>query len=113
MRTFNRRQFLSFGTEMKPRPSDYWVHVSRRAMACRFEITLPAADRRGIIAARQALDEIDRLEAQLTVYQDDSEVSFINRTGSDAPVAVEPHLFDLLRLSQILHRETHGAFDIT
>lgn len=113
MRTLNRRQFLSVGSEMRPKPAGYWVHVSRPAMACRFEITLPAEDPGGIGAASQALDAIDRLEAQLTVYQDDSEVSYINRTAGDSPVAVESHLFDLLRLSQTLHQETYGAFDIT
>ncbi len=82
-------------------------------MACRFEVTLPASDSGGIAAARSALDEIDRLEAQLTVYQESSEVSSINRRAGEAAVAVEPSLFNLLSLAKKLHRETDGAFDLT
>lgn len=89
------------------------MHVARKAMACRFEVTLPVSDPGGIAAARWALDEIDRLEAQLTVYRDSSEVSYINHHGGEAAVAIEPRLFELLLLSQQLHRETGGAFDIT
>src|SRR5262249_37579752 len=113
MRTFNRRQFLSFASAAHPSPSGYWVHVAREAMACRFEVTLPATVPGGIAAASFALDEVDRLEAQLTVYRDDSEVSGINRKAADGPVAVERGLFELLWLSKQLHRETEGAFDIS
>jgi thiamine biosynthesis lipoprotein len=49
----------------------------------------------------------------LTVYQDNSDVSYINRHAAETGVAVEPDLFDLLLLSQQLHRETKGTFDIT
>ncbi len=113
MRTLNRRQFLSFAERARPPPSDYWVHVAREAMACRFEVTLPASDPGGIAAARSALDEIERLEAQLTVYQESSEVSSINRRAGEAAVAVEPSLFNLLVLAEKLHRETDGTFDLT
>ncbi len=113
MRTLNRRQFLSFVPKPRAGASSHWVHVAREAMACRFEVTLPMTDPRGIPAARWALDEIDRLEAQLTVYRDNSDVSCINRNAGEAAVQVESHLFELLLLSQELHRETGGAFDIT
>jgi len=113
MRTFNRRQFLSFAPAAQRPLSGYWVHVAREAMACRFEVTLPATEPRGIAAASFALDEVDRLEAQLTVYRDDSEVSEINRNAAEGPVEVERGLFELLSLSKQLHRETDGAFDIT
>jgi thiamine biosynthesis lipoprotein len=89
------------------------VHVAREAMACRFEVTLPASEPGGIAAARSALDEIERLEAQLTVYRESSEVSAINRRAGEAAVAVEPSLFNLLSLAEELHRETAGAFDLT
>jgi thiamine biosynthesis lipoprotein len=109
----NRRQFLSLARPQTPTPSGYWIHVSREAMACRFEITLPARDQKGLEAARLALDEIDRLEAQLTVFRDSSEISHINRAAAEIPVAVEPGLFELLLLARQLHRDTDGAFDIT
>ena len=40
-------------------------------MACRFEITLASQDVAGVPHARGALDEIDRLEAQLSVFRED------------------------------------------
>jgi thiamine biosynthesis lipoprotein len=86
--------------------------ASRRAMACRFEIVLPATRRDAIAAASAALDEVDQLEDQLTVYNDDSEVSRINLLAAAAPVPVEPRLFDLFETALRLNAATDGAFDI-
>src|SRR5262249_48226949 len=46
--------------------------ASRRAMATDFEIALPFATPDALPAAEAALDLIDALEQQLTVYRDDS-----------------------------------------
>jgi thiamine biosynthesis lipoprotein len=86
--------------------------LSRRAMACRFEIYLCAGDRDGAAGAAAALDEIDRLERQMTVYRDDSEVARINRLAARRCVRVERGLFSLLQRSQRLSQRTEGAFDI-
>ncbi len=59
------------------------------------------------------LDLIDALEAQMTVYRDDSEVSRLNSTAHRGPVAVEPRLFRLLEDAVALSRETEGAYDVT
>jgi thiamine biosynthesis lipoprotein len=82
-------------------------------MACRFDVTLPLTARAGIRVARSALDQIDLLERQLTVFREDSEVSCINNHAARQPVRVEPALFELLMLSRRLHHQTGGAFDIT
>jgi thiamine biosynthesis lipoprotein len=108
-----RRAFLNF-SPIRPAPSSgYWQRVSRAAMACRFEVTLPLEDQAGVSAARQALDEVDRLEEQLTIFRESSEVSFINREAATNPARVEQSLFSLLLLCRELCRETGGAFDIT
>src|SRR5215813_5738423 len=108
-----RRAFLNFSPLRPAPPASYWQHVSRPAMACRFEVTLPLEDQAGVSAARQALDEVDRLEEQLTIFRESSEVSFINRRAAESPVQVEESLFSLLLLCRDLCRETGGAFDIT
>jgi FAD:protein FMN transferase len=108
-----RRAFLSLSPTRPAPPSGYWQHVSRAAMACRFEVTLPLEDQAGVSVARQALDEVDRLEDQLTIFRDSSEVSFINREAAAGPVCVERSLFSLLLLCRELCRDTGGAFDIT
>jgi FAD:protein FMN transferase len=86
----------------------------RRAMACEFEIQLPAAESDSsteVILA--ALDLLEVLEAQLTIYHSDSEVLRINRLAVERPIAVEPRLFALLELAARLHQETDGALDLT
>src|SRR5262245_18538998 len=98
-----------------PAPGDEGalVRLARRAMATTFEVFLPCGTPDAIEAASDALDEIDRLEAQLTVYRDTSEVSQLNRRAPAEWVPVEPGLFGLLQLAKRLHAETEGAFDIS
>jgi len=108
-----RRAFLTLSPIRSAPPASYWQHVSRPAMACRFEVTLPLEDQAGVSVARQALDEVGRLEEQLTIFRESSEVGLINRQAAEGLVRVEESLFSLLLLSQELCRETGGAFDIT
>lgn len=88
------------------------LRFARQAMATTFEVVLPFGTPHAHIAADAALDEIDRLEAQLTVYRDDSEVSRLNANAAAAPVIVEENLFQLFARAQVLHEQTAGAFDI-
>jgi FAD:protein FMN transferase len=90
-----------------------WLRVHRTAMACRVEVVLPGEDARLVPAAREALDEADRLEAMLTVYRETSDLSGVNRHAAARPVAVPAELFDVLRRSMELREATDGAFDIT
>lgn len=114
MQTLKRREFLNpTAPRRAPSPEGYWVHVSRAAMACRFEVTTASRERAGIEAAREALDEVDRIEDQLTVFRETSEVSLVNRHAATEAVRVTPSLFELLRLSEQMRRETGGAFDVT
>ena len=61
------------------------VHYSRQAMATTFEVMLPLGTPQALKAAQDALDEINRLEEQLTVYRDTSEVSRLNRELPSRP----------------------------
>ncbi len=92
----------------------YLVSVSREAMACTFEIALNAGQYPGgTDVAIEALDLVDRLEDQLTIYREQSEVSRLNRRAASEPIVVERGLFDLLALAKQLAEETAGAVDIT
>jgi len=82
-------------------------------MACRFEVVLPGEDARHVSAARAALDIADRLEAQLSVFRETSELSGVNRCAADQPTEVSRPLFALLQRAARIHAETGGAFDIT
>ncbi len=90
------------------------VTVARRAMATRFEILLHGEDAARLRAAGDAaLDEIERLEAQLSLYRPASEISRLNRRAAAGPVRVSPPVFQLLQHAQRIWRETDGAFDPT
>lgn len=94
----------------------YVVSLKRRAMACDFEVMLNADradDRTPSSAGLAALDLVDELESQMTVYRAESEVQTINRMAADDWVGVESQLFGVLELAGQLHRDTDGAFDIT
>ncbi len=82
-------------------------------MATTFEILFPVDQPRAAELAEAAFELIDELEAQLTVYRDDSEVSRLNARALNEPVAVESHLFQLLVEADRLTRETGAAFDVT
>jgi thiamine biosynthesis lipoprotein len=90
------------------------VSVCRRAMACEFEVQL-AANRNdnSMEHVFEALDLVESLETQMTVYRDDSEVIRLNHRAAQEPVAVEPRLFGLFLQAQQLNQETDGALDIT
>ena len=90
------------------------VAVARNAMATRFEIVLHGDNSPALRAAgEEALDEIQRIEAQLSLYQPTSEVSRVTVRAAREAVRVTPELFRLLQQAKELHRETGGAFDIT
>ena len=92
----------------------YAVHISRKAMACEFEIVLNAGQyESGTEIALDALDLVERLESQLSFFRTDSEISEVNRSAAEEPVRVEKQLFSLLTMAAAICRETGGAFDLT
>jgi thiamine biosynthesis lipoprotein len=99
--------------EREPAQDAVLLRFARRAMATTFEVIFPLGIPHAQAWADAALDEIDRLESQLTVYRDDSEVSRLNTQAAEAPVAVEESLFQLLARAKHLWQETGGAFDVT
>lgn len=128
---WSRRHFLSarglgasaggfFGAVMPedpPKPADAQEEVanwcfSRRAMGCEFTVFLPSTLPGAMAIGETALDEIGRLEDLLTVYRDDSLMSYVNRHAADGPVRVDHTLFTLFERSAELTRQTDGAFDV-
>jgi FAD:protein FMN transferase len=90
------------------------VAVARNAMATRFEIVLHGEDPVALRAAgEEALDEIQRIEGQLSLYQPTSEIAHLNARAAREPVRVTPGLFRLLERAKVLSAEMKGAFDIT
>ena len=90
------------------------VQLARNAMATRFEIVLhgehPAALR---AAGEEALEEIERLEGQLSLFRPTSEIAHVNALAARQWVRVSPPVFALLEQARRLHEESGGTFDVT
>jgi thiamine biosynthesis lipoprotein len=83
-------------------------------MATRFEVVLHGDNPTALRAAgEEALDEIERLEGQLSVFRTSSEIAHLNARASRESVRVTPPLFRLLQWARRLHEESGGAFDIS
>src|SRR3982751_4843527 len=94
-------------------PSTHFT-FARNAMATRFEIVLSGENESRLrAAAEEAFDEIDRLEAQLSLFRPTSEIANVNARAAVEPVRVSPETFRLLEHAARLSAETGGAFDIT
>ncbi|MFH1924383.1 MAG: FAD:protein FMN transferase, partial [Planctomycetota bacterium] len=92
----------------------YLIRVSRPAMATEFEVVLNAGQHEGgTEASLEALDLVEALEDQMSVFRATSEISRLNRSCADGSVKVEPRLCGLLELALKLHAETGGVLDIT
>jgi thiamine biosynthesis lipoprotein len=61
----------------------------------------------------ESMAEFDRIEAGMSTYRPDSELSRINAAAADGWVDVSTELFDLIRRALELSQTTGGAFDVT
>ena len=83
-------------------------------MATRFELLLCGDDQDRLRAAgEEALDEIDRLENQLSLFRSTSEIAHANARAAVEPVRLSPSLFALLQQAKALSEATGGVFDVT
>ncbi len=90
------------------------VILARQAMATRFELVLHGGDESALRAAgEEALDEITRLEDELSYFRATSQIYRLNQEAAHQPVRVSPWLFRLLQHARQLTEETGGTFDIT
>ncbi|KPM49442.1 FAD:protein FMN transferase [Jiulongibacter sediminis] len=60
-----------------------------------------------------AVTEIQRIEALLSTFKDDSQVNQINQQAGIRPVKVDAEVFDLIARSNRISQLTDGAFDIS
>ena len=73
MMPLSRRSLFALDFSGRPRPAVASLRVHRCAMACRFEISLPATDAARVEAGRKALEEAERVEAMLSPQRETSE----------------------------------------
>ena len=89
------------------------VRLGKVAMACDFDVILNPGPVSRLEAASAALDLVDQLEDQMSVYRPHTELSRLNRLAAGEAFSVEPRLFELLMLARRLAGDTCGAFDPT
>ena len=88
------------------------VRLSARVMACDFSVIMNSGPSEQIEVASEALELVHAIEGWLSIYQESSELSAVNRTAADAPVRVRRELFNLLQKAFEIHVNTDGAFDM-
>jgi len=83
-------------------------------MNCRFEIIVRGGDSDLVDrAAGDALDEVDRIESLLSMYDPTSALSAINQAAARDAVVVDEEILEQLLLAAELWKQTEGAFDPT
>ena len=84
------------------------------AMATRFEIVLHGEKESWLRSvAEEVLDEIEKLDSKLSLYNPASQIARVNRQAAVSPVKIDPLIFNLLQRCASLSQATKGAFDIT
>lgn len=64
-------------------------------------------------ALQAALAELQRVEAAMSTYDPDSELSRLNRAAAGEPVALSSATLEVLAAAGRLHAQSQGAFDAT
>ncbi|MBI5263346.1 MAG: FAD:protein FMN transferase [Bradyrhizobium sp.] len=97
----------------KPLMEDSKPHtLSGRALGTKVSLLALHADAdKAQAALAEALAEVQAVDALLSLYRDDSQLSMLNRAGVlESPDA---RVLDVLRYAQDLSGRTQGAFDVT
>ncbi len=88
--------------------------LSKPAMACLFEFFVDAQQfPMAPEIALNALELVEEIEGELSVYRPASHISDVNRRAASEPVLLSASLFELLVTSLDIHAATGGAFDVT
>lgn len=97
-----------------PLPPARLIQGQRTCMGTLCEIKVFFHDEAQAQAAiGKALDELARLEALMTTWRTDSDISRINAAAGQTAVVVAPETFEVIKQSQWVAELTGGAFDIT
>ncbi len=87
--------------------------LQRPLMGTIFIIKVDAAAQIAEPAVRRAFAEIERLETVLSEWQEDSEISRINRNAGVAPIVVSEEVFTVIKAGVDVSRWSEGAFDLS
>ena len=89
------------------------VRLETRAMACPWSVVMNPGPPDQIMIASEALDLLHPIEAQLSIYRDDSPISQLKTLTPGEWRPLPPEVFSLLLQCEELSAATEGAFDPT
>jgi FAD:protein FMN transferase len=95
-------------------PVTQLYRTTHPAMGTEYSLYLyaPSPEQAAAIA-KPVFEEVDRVDALLSNYLPDSELSRINRQAFDDEVTTDPETFRFLATSLAWSERSHGAFDIS
>jgi thiamine biosynthesis lipoprotein len=109
-----RRKFAKPAAAGATRTPDCWLRLVEPLMGTSVSVELWHEDDKQALAAAQAvMTEYHRINALMSTYRQDSEISQLNREAAKAPFTTGAELFDLVVRSLELGRLSGGGFDIT
>jgi thiamine biosynthesis lipoprotein len=94
--------------------SAVWLDRHEAVMGTNIDVEIWHDDAaKGNAAIDAVMDEMRRIDALMSHYKPESQLSQINARAFKEPVVVDPELFDLIKESTHFSQITEGAFDIT
>lgn len=91
-----------------------WLYRDENIMGTRCAVELWAADRaEGERAIESVFGDMRRIDALMSTYKPESELSRVNALAAKQPVPVSKELFDLIATSIQYSRLSKGVFDVT
>jgi len=91
-----------------------WLSREDAIMGTEIRVELWADDRAAGEAAIDAvMEEMRRIDREMSPFKPESELSRINREAADHPVPISAEMFDILSRSIEFSKMSGGAFDIT
>jgi thiamine biosynthesis lipoprotein len=91
-----------------------WVYRDTAIMGTRCAVELWSEDLpKAEAAIASVFDDMRRIDALMSTWKPDTQLSLVNRDAGRRPVVVDQELFDLVRVALDYSKETGGAFDIT
>ena len=91
-----------------------WLSREAAIMGTAIRVELWAQDKAGGEAAIDAvMDEMRRIDREMSPYKPESELSRINREAADHAVPISAEMFDILSRLIEFSKLSDGAFDIT
>ena len=82
-------------------------------MGTSYRVTLPGAQRDAAATGAAVNEALERVDALMSTYRADSEVSRLNRHESSEPLSISAETHAVLAAAQDVSFATGGAFDIT